>query len=135
MQGGIDMAEFLNHSFSVFFVALFIVSVVVFIVLTFQRFHEWLNYINTPQETHIAKIVLRSLDTVYRGTTGGVSFGSDVVPVVAYEVVFELENKEQMHFYVSLKEYEQWHEGDSGKLTFKKDKYISFVKESKCDVS
>ena len=64
------MAEFMNTAFSVFFVVLFIVSVVVFIVLTFQRLQEWIDYINTPQETHEAKLVSRKVDTVYRGSTG-----------------------------------------------------------------
>ena len=132
------MAEFMNTAFSVFFVVLFIVSVVVFIVLTFQRLQEWIDYINTPQETHEAKLVSRKVDTVYRGSTGSRLSGSSVVLDTVFEVTFELENRTQLAFYIPLKEFsvlKEGDKGDTGKLTFQKDRYISFVKESKSDVS
>ena len=124
------MAEFMNIAFSVFFVVLFIVSVVVFIVLTFQSFHEWLDYINTPQETHTGKVVSRKVDSAYKGATSRIS-GSYVVLDIVFEVTFELENKEQIAFYIPMEEYAKLNEGDSGKLIFKKNRYISFEKEQK----
>ena len=42
-----------------------------------------------------------------------------------------IENKEQIAFYIPMDEYAKLNEGDSGKLIFKKNRYISFEKEQK----
>ena len=64
------------------------------------------------------------------------NFG-DMIPsynyLAMYYVTFELEDKEQLEFCVSANEYEEFNEGDTGKLSYQGNKYLGFERSKEME--
>ena len=121
------MGFFFGGGFQAVFLLIFFCILGIFVVTIARGIGQWNKNNHSPRLTVDATVVAKRTDVTshHHGAMQTGHFAS----ATTYYVTFEVESGDRLELQVSDYEYGQLAEGDRGKLTFQRKRFLKFERE------
>lgn len=112
--------------FPIAFVIIFVIVIGMFIVMIVSGIAQWAKNNASPVLTVEAKVVTKRTNVSHHHDSGDISMSHSST---SYYVTFQVESGDRMEFGMSGKNYGMLAEGDDGRLTFQRTRYLGFERK------